>query len=263
MEAYKRVAAARAKGRPTGSDFIEHIFEGFVELHGDRRFADDKAIVAGVAMLNDMPVTVIAIDRGKDTKEKIKRNFGSAHPEGYRKALRQMKLAEKFNPPVICFIDTSGAYCGIGAEERGQAQAIAENLMEMMTLKVPIISIFTGEGESGGALGLAVADEVWMLENAVYSVISPEGCASILWKDASKTKEASECLKLTAEELLNLKVVERSIREPKDPKEGFEKVYQRLRRDLYSALCQGKKLSPEELVERRYQRFRRMGEVAE
>ena len=263
MEAYKRVAAARAKGRPTGSDFIEHIFEGFVELHGDRRFADDKAIVAGVAMLNDMPVTVIAIDRGKDTKEKIKRNFGSAHPEGYRKALRQMKLAEKFNRPVICFIDTSGAYCGIGAEERGQAQAIAENLMEMMTLKVPIISIFTGEGESGGALGLALADEVWMLENAVYSVISPEGCASILWKDASKTKEASECLKLTAEELLNLKVVERSIREPKDPKEGFEKVYQRLRRDLYSALCQGKKLSPEELVERRYQRFRRMGEVAE
>ena len=263
MEAYKRVAAARAKGRPTGSDFIEHIFDGFVELHGDRRFADDKAIVAGVAMLNDMPVTVIAIDRGKDTKEKIKRNFGSAHPEGYRKALRQMKLAEKFNRPVICFIDPSGAYCGIGAEERGQAQAIAENLMEMMTLKVPIISIFTGEGESGGALGLAVADEVWMLENAVYSVISPEGCASILWKDASKTKEASECLKLTAEELLNLKVVERSIREPKDPKEGFEKVYQRLRRDLYSALCQGKKLSPEELVERRYQRFRRMGEVAE
>ena len=263
MEAYKRVAAARAKGRPTGSDFIEHIFDGFVELHGDRRFADDKAIVAGVAMLNDMPVTVIAIDRGKDTKEKIKRNFGSAHPEGYRKALRQMKLAEKFNRPVICFIDTSGAYCGIGAEERGQAQAIAENLMEMMTLKVPIISIFTGEVESGGALGLAVADEVWMLENAVYSVISPEGCASILWKDASKTKEASECLKLTAEELLNLKVVERSIREPKDPKEGFEKVYQRLRRDLYSALCQGKKLSPEELVERRYQRFRRMGEVAE
>ena len=263
MEAYKRVAAARAKGRPTGSDFIEHIFEGFVELHGDRRFADDKAIVAGVAMLNDMPVTVIAIDRGKDTKEKIKRNFGSAHPEGYRKALRQMKLAEKFHRPVICFVDTSGAYCGIGAEERGQAQAIAENLMEMMTLKVPIISIFTGEGESGGALGLAVADEVWMLENAVYSVISPEGCASILWKDASKTKEASECLKLTAEELLNLKVVERSIREPKDPKEGFEKVYQRLRRDLYSALCQGKKLSPEELVERRYQRFRRMGEVAE
>ena len=263
MEAYKRVAAARAKGRPTGSDFIQHIFDGFVELHGDRRFADVKAIVAGVAMLNDMPVTVIAIDRGKDTIEKIKRNFGSAHPEGYRKALRQMKLAEKFNRPVICFIDTSGAYCGIGAEERGQAQAIAENLMEMMTLKVPIISIFTGEGESGGALGLAVADEVWMLENAVYSVISPEGCASILWKDASKTKEASECLKLTAEELLNLKVVERSIREPKDPKEGFEKVYQRLRRDLYSALCQGKKLSPEELVERRYQRFRRMGEVAE
>ena len=203
MEAYKRVAAARAKGRPTGSDFIEHIFEGFVELHGDRRFADDKAIVAGVAMLNDMPVTVIAIDRGKDTKEKIKRNFGSAHPEGYRKALRQMKLAEKFNRPVICFIDTSGAYCGIGAEERGQAQAIAENLMEMMTLKVPIISIFTGEGESGGALGLAVADEVWMLENAVYSVLSPEGFASILWKDSSKVISLGSSDRLTQNVIAN------------------------------------------------------------
>lgn len=263
MEAYKRVAAARAKGRPTGSDFIANIFDDFVEMHGDRRFGDDKAVVAGIAWLQDMPVTVIAIDRGKDTKDKVRRNFGSAHPEGYRKALRQMKLAEKFHRPVVCFVDTSGAYCGIGAEERGQAQAIAENLMEMMALKVPVISILTGEGGSGGALGLAVADEVWMLENAVYSVISPEGCASILWKDASKTKEASECLKLTAEELLNRKVVERSIREPKDPKEGFDKVYKLLRRDLYSALSQGKRLAPEELVERRYQRFRRMGVVSE
>ena len=160
-------------------------------------------------------------------------------------------------------MDTPGAFCGIEAEERGQGEAIARNLFEMSSMKVPVLSVVIGEGGSGGALALAVADEVWMLENAVYSVISPEGCTSILWKDASKTKEASECLKLTAEELLNLKVVERSIREPKDPKEGFEKVYQRLRRDLYSALCQGKKLSPEELVERRYQRFRRMGEVAE
>ena len=211
MEAYKRVAAARAKGRPSGNDFIENILEGFLEFHGDRRFADDQAIVAGVGWLYDMPVTAIAIDRGKDTKDKIKRNFGSAHPEGYRKALRQMKLAEKFNRPVICFVDTAGAYCGIGAEERGQAQAIAENLMEMMTLKVPIISILVGEGGSGGALGLAVSDEVWMLENAVYSVISPEGCASILWKDASKTKEAAQCLKLTAEELLNLKTQKKDL----------------------------------------------------
>ena len=263
MTAYEKVKAARDPARPTATDYINSIFTAFTEMHGDRRFSDDAAVVTGLALLGSMPVTVIGLEKGHDIKERVARNFGCAHPEGYRKALRQMKLAEKFNRPVICFIDTSGAYCGIGAEERGQAQAIAENLMEMMTLKVPIISIFTGEGESGGALGLAVADEVWMLENAVYSVISPEGCASILWKDASKTKEASECLKLTAEELLNLKVVERSIREPKDPKEGFEKVYQRLRRDLYSALCQGKKLSPEELVERRYQRFRRMGEVAE
>ena len=256
MEAYKRVAAARAKGRPTGSDFIEPIFDGFVELHGDRRFADDKAIVAGVAMLNDMPVTVIAIDRGKDTKEKIKRNFGSAHPEGYRKALRQMKLAEKFNRPVICFIDTSGAYCGIGAEERGQAQAIAENLMEMMTLKVPIISIFTGEGESGGALGLAVADEVWMLENAVYSVISPEGCASILWKDPKKVKEAAECLKMTAADLLRLGVVERVV-----PEKGrdFDELSASLGQALADKLAEKRALPVEDLLRARYDRFRKIG----
>ena len=258
MEAYKRVAAARAKGRPTGSDFIEHIFEGFVELHGDRRFADDKAIVAGVAMLNDMPVTVIAIDRGKDTKEKIKRNFGSAHPEGYRKALRQMKLAEKFNRPVICFIDTSGAYCGIGAEERGQAQAIAENLMEMMTLKVPIISIFTGEGESGGALGLAVADEVWMLENAVYSVISPEGCASILWKDSTKAETAAASLKLTAEDAKSLGVIERILSENDIGKKEF---YDRIRSLLAEEL---KELSADtDLLSKRYGRFRRIGITAD
>ena len=187
------------------------------------------------------------------------RNFGSAHPEGYRKALRQMKLAEKFGRPIICFVDTAGAYCGIGAEERGQAQAIAENLMEMMALKVPVITILTGEGGSGGALGLAVADEVWMLENAVYSVISPEGCASILWKDASRTSQAAECLKLTAQELLELGVVERVLKEPKDPQKGFDKVYQRIERDLYSAFQQGLRLSGEELSRRRYQRFRRMG----
>lgn len=167
MEAYKRVAAARAKGRPTGSEFISHIFKGFMELHGDRRFGDDRAIVGGIGWLQDMPVTAIAIEKGRDTKDKIRRNFGSAHPEGYRKALRLMKQAEKFGRPVVCFVDTSGAYCGIGAEERGQAQAIAENLMEMSALKVPIISILIGEGGSGGALGLAVADQVWMLENSV------------------------------------------------------------------------------------------------
>lgn len=261
--AYERVKAARANQRPTGLDYINGIFTDFFELHGDRRSGDDAAIVGGVAYLDEMPVTVLAIEKGHNAKARLERNFGAPSPAGYRKALRLMQQAEKFHRPVLCFVDTSGARCDIEAETQGQGQAIAENLTAMIGLQVPVLSVLIGEGGSGGALALAVADEVWMLENAVYSVISPEGCASILWKDASKTKEASECLKLTAEELLNLKVVERSIREPKDPKEGFEKVYQRLRRDLYSALCQGKKLSPEELVERRYQRFRRMGEVAE
>lgn len=261
--AYERVKAARANQRPTGLDYIGGIFTDFFELHGDRRSGDDAAIVGGVAYLDEMPVTVLAIEKGHNAKSRLERNFGAPSPAGYRKALRLMQQAEKFHRPVLCFVDTSGARCDIEAETQGQGQAIAENLTAMIGLQVPVLSVLIGEGGSGGALALAVADEVWMLENAIYSVISPEGCASILWKDASKTKEASECLKLTAEELLNLKVVERSIREPKDPKEGFEKVYQRLRRDLYSALCQGKKLSPEELVERRYQRFRRMGEVAE
>ena len=256
MEAYKRVAAARAKGRPTGSDFIEHIFDGFVELHGDRRFADDKAIVAGVAMLNDMPVTVIAIDRGKDTKEKIKRNFGSAHPEGYRKALRQMKLAEKFRRPIVCFVDTSGAYCGIGAEERGQAQAIAENLYEMSALKTPILSVFIGEGGSGGALGLAVADEVWMTENAVYSVISPEGCASILWKDPAKVADAAECLKMTAADLYGLGVVDRILLETGGDSVVFSTLKVLLARKL-RALCA---VEPDELVRARYNRFRAFGD---
>lgn len=256
MSAYERVAAARAKGRPTGVDFIGNVFDEFVELHGDRRFGDDKAVVAGIARLNGMPVTVIALERGHDTKEKLSRNFGMAHPEGYRKALRQMKLAEKFGRPVVCFVDTAGAYCGIAAEERGQGQAIAENLMEMMTLKVPVLSILIGEGGSGGALGLAVADEVWMLENSVYSVISPEGCASILWKDASKVKDAAECLKLTAADLLNLGVIEKII-----PENGrdFIPVWQELRSDIMETLSKNKQLSSSELVTRRYTRFRQIG----
>ncbi|MDF2536564.1 MAG: acetyl-CoA carboxylase, carboxyl transferase, alpha subunit, partial [Bacillales bacterium] len=169
MSSFNRVKAARAKGRPTGLDYIKKIIEEFTELHGDRRFGDDSAVIGGIGFLGGMPVTVIALEKGSDTKDKVKRNFGSAHPEGYRKALRLMKQAEKFKRPVICFVDTSGAFCGLGAEERGQGQAIAENLMEMMTLKTPIISVLIGEGGSGGALGLSVADEVWMLENAVYS----------------------------------------------------------------------------------------------
>ena len=263
MNAFERLKEARHAGRPTGAAYVAALFENRLDLCGDRRFGEDPAIISGIGTLSGRPVTYIAIDKGADLDSRMRNHFGCPMPEGYRKALRLMKQAEKFHRPVICLVDTLGAYCGAEAEERGQGEAIAENILEMMGLRTPVISVVIGEGGSGGALALAAADRVYMLENAVYSVISPEGCASILWKDASKTKEASECLKLTAEELLNLKVVERSIREPKDPKEGFEKVYQRLRRDLYSALCQGKKLSPEELVERRYQRFRRMGEVAE
>ena len=255
MGAYERLAAARAKGRPTGVSYINSIFTDFVEMHGDRRFGDDKAIVAGIGRLCGMPVTVIAHEKGQNTKEKIKRNFGAAHPEGYRKALRQMKLAEKFNRPVVCFVDTAGAYCGIGAEERGEGQAIAENLMEMMVLKTPVISIFIGEGGSGGALALAVADEVWMLENAVYSVISPEGCASILWKDSSKVKEAAQCLKMTAQDLFEMGVVEKVIEEPKD----FGTVYETLQKDLYGTLLNLKQKDIPDLLDSRYKRFRKFG----
>ncbi len=256
IEAYERVMAARAKDRPTSMRFIENIFTDFTEMHGDRRFGDDKAIVAGIARLNGMPVTVIGLEKGVEIKEKVSRNFGSAHPEGYRKALRQMKLAEKFHRPVICFVDTSGAYCGIAAEERGQGQAIAENLMEMMTLKTPVISILIGEGGSGGALGLAVADQVWMLENSVYSVISPEGCASILWKDSGKMKEAAACLKLTAEDLLSFGVIEEIISEYDG---DFSLTYEDLRKKLFDTIQENQALPMEQLLEKRYARFRRIG----
>jgi len=256
MTAYDRVRAARAKGRPTSADYIEAIFTQFTELHGDRRFGDDKAVVTGLARLDGLPVTVISMEKGKDTKSKVMRNFGSAHPEGYRKALRQMKLAEKFHRPVVCFVDTAGAYPGVGAEERGQGQAIAENLMEMMTLKVPVISVLIGEGGSGGALALSVADEVWMLENAIYSVITPEGCASILWKDASKAADASECLKLTAADLLSLDVVERVIPEDAD----FTRVYASLKGSLIQKINELRALPVTELLERRYRKFRKVGE---
>jgi len=252
MTAYERVTAARAKNRSTSLDLINGVFSDFLEMHGDRRFADDRAIVAGIAYLDRTPVTVIGIEKGHTVRERSMRNFGSSHPEGYRKALRQMKLAEKFNRPVICFIDTSGAYCGIGAEERGQGQAIAENLMEMMTLKTPIISIVIGEGGSGGALGLAVANEVWMLENATYSVISPEGCASILWKDSSKAAEAAECLKLTAPDLLNLKIIDKIIAESEFLVDG-------LRSQLIASVQEYKAKSIDELTEQRYKRFRVIG----
>ena len=252
--AYERVKLARDSKRPTGLDYIKNIFKGFIEFHGDRRYADDTAIVGGIAKLNNTPVTVIAIEKGHTAKERTYRNFGMPQPEGYRKALRLMKQAEKFGRPIICFVDTSGAYCGIGAEERGQGQAIAENLLEMSTLCVPIISILIGEGGSGGALALAVADRVWMLQNAVYSVISPEGCASILWKDATKAETAAASLKLMAEDAKSLGIVERILSESEIGKKEF---YDRIRVLLTEEL---KELSGDiDLTQKRYDRFRRIG----
>ena len=258
LKAYDLVKTARDSQRPTGLDYIRGIFTDFFELHGDRRYADDGAMVGGVAYLDGKPVTVIAIEKGHTTKERMARSFGAPNPEGYRKALRLMRQAEKFKRPVICFIDTSGARCGIGAEERGQGQAIAENLMEMMTLNTPVISVLVGEGGSGGALALAVADRVWMLENAVYSVISPEGCASILWKDAEKAAEAAENLKLTAKDALTLSVIERIISEADLGQPSFYAQFrQRLVKEL-ELLEQD-----DELLQHRYDRFRRIGVPAE
>ena len=213
MTAYERLQAARAQDRPTSRAYIENLFTERTELHGDRKYADDPAIIGGIGYLGDIPVTFIGIERGRDLQERIRCNFGCPMPEGYRKALRLMKQAEKFHRPVICFVDTSGAYCGEEAEERGQGQAIADNLMQMMGLETPIITIVIGEGGSGGALGLSVANRVYMLENAVFSVISPEGCASILWEDASKAADAAECLKITAEDMKRFGVAEDVIEE--------------------------------------------------
>ena len=259
MKAYDRVLSARASNRMTASDYINALLEGsFLEFHGDRRYADDRAIRSGIGILDGIPVTVIGLDKGKNTQERVARNFGSAHPEGYRKALRLMKQAEKFRRPIVCLVDTSGAFCGIGAEERGQGQAIAENLMEMMTLKTPILSILIGEGGSGGALALAVANEVWILENAVYSVISPEGCASILWKDVDRTADACQCLRLTSHDLLKMEVVEKIIAEPtKDTAEFFSN----LKTDISIMLRKYYALSDEELLEQRYNRFRKYGQT--
>lgn len=254
---YERVKAARSADRPTGLDYVNYIFSDFVELHGDRRFADDAAIVGGIARLGDRPVTVIAIEKGHNTKDRMARNFGMPHPEGYRKALRLMRQAEKFHRPVICFVDTAGAYCGIGAEERGQGQAIAENLVAMSGLKTPILSVLIGEGGSGGALALAVADRVFMLENAVYSVISPEGCASILWKDAARAEEAASCLKLTAHDALAMGITEEVIPEDQLGTPGF---YDDLAFKLRQALGSLEGLTVEQLLEKRYQRFRSIGQ---
>ena len=256
ISAYERVKIARGGKRPTGADFIDHLFTGFFELHGDRRFADDAAIIGGVAYLDTLPATVIAIEKGHTARERLQRSFGAPNPEGYRKALRLMQQAEKFHRPVLCFVDTSGAYCGIGAEERGQGQAIAECLTQTAALQTPVLSVLIGEGGSGGALALAAGDRVWMLENAVYSVISPEGCASILWKDAAKAEQAAQQLKLTAEDALQLGVVERIIPETDLGKPEF---YEKLKQALLEELTTLSRLTPEALLEARYRRFRRIG----
>ena len=255
---YEAVQAARDKERPTASKYIEAVFPDFFELHGDRRYADNPAVIGGVATLRGMPVTVIATEKGGDTKERIRRNFGSPDPEGYRKALRLMKQAEKFRRPVVCFVDTSGAYCGMGAEERGQGQAIAENLTEMSALRTPVISVLIGEGGSGGALALALADEVWMMENAVYSVISPEGCASILWKDAGKVRDACDCLRLTSEDMRELGIVEKVIPERTA---DFSLVYRQLESDLHNKLSGLLALDTKTLLDNRYNRFRKYGNL--
>lgn len=255
-KAYDRVTAARSNTRPMGGYYISRMIDDFVELHGDRRYGDDGAIIGGVGFLAGMPVTVIAMERGNTIEERVARHFGCPTPEGYRKALRLMKEAEKFRRPIICFIGSPGAYCGIDAEERGQGEAIAENLYEMMTLKTPIISVIVGEGGSGGALALGVCNTAVMLENAVYSVISPEGCASILWKDSSKAPDAAEALKLTASDLYKFEIVEKVIGE-KD--RTAEEICCDLKTFLINELKEKSSLSDEQLIEDRYNKFRKIG----
>lgn len=254
MNIAKIVREAREQTRLTALDFATGIFDDFVELHGDRSFRDDGAIIGGIGWLRDQAVTVVGIQKGKSLQDNLNRNFGQPHPEGYRKALRLMKQAEKFSRPVVTFINTAGAYPGVGAEERGQGEAIARNLMEMSDLKVPIIAIIIGEGGSGGALALAVADRVWMLENSIYAVLSPEGFASILWKDGSRAMEAAELMKITSHELLEMEVVDKVISE-----RGLstKELLARVKNELQTEIEQLKQLPLEKLLEERYLRFRK------
>ena len=259
---WQRVQIARHPKRPYTMDYINMTMMDFVEIHGDRMFSDDKAMIGGFAKIDGEKVLVIGHQKGRDTKENIIRSFGSAHPEGYRKAIRLMELANKFDIPIVTFIDTPGAYPGIGAEERGQANSIAYNLREMMLLKVPIIVVVIGEGGSGGALGIGVGDRVYVMENAYYSVISPEGCAAILWKDRLKAPEAAEVLKLTAKNLLGLGLIDEEIPEPlggahRDP----EKAAQALKKVIKKALKELKSIPKEELLKLRYEKFRKMGSI--
>ena len=260
ISAWDRVTLARMPERPKALDYINEIFTDFIELHGDRNFGDDKSIVGGIAKLDEMSVTVIGEQKGKKAKENMERNFGMPNPEGYRKALRLMKQAEKFNRPIITFIDTPGAYPGMGAEERGQGEAIARSMMEMANLKVPIICVVIGEGSSGGALAIAVGDRIVMLENAVYSILSPEGFASILYKDSSKAKEAAENMKITAEDLKKLNIIDKIIDEPDGgAQEDFPTVVKDLKQYIVNEIQELQKISKDELIEKRYEKFRKMG----
>lgn len=260
ITAWEKVELARMLGRPTALDYIERISDDFIELHGDRYFADDAAIVGGIGFIDNTPVTIVAHQKGRNTKENITRNFAMPHPEGYRKSLRLMKQAEKFKRPVICFVDTPGAFCGIGAEERGQGEAIANNLLEMMMLKIPIISIFIGEGGSGGALALGIADKIYMLENSIYSILSPEGFASILWKNSTKAKEASEVMKLTAQDLKGFSVIDEIIQEPEGGAHtDVDKMAQDIKNVIVKDLEDLKNKSIDEILDNRYNKFRMMG----
>lgn len=263
LKPWDRVQIARHPSRPTTLDYISYLFTDFFECHGDRLYGDDEAIVGGIAFYKGLPVTVIGHQRGKDTKENIRRNFGMPHPEGYRKALRLMKQAEKFKRPVICFIDTKGAYPGKTAEERGQSEAIARNLFEMSGLKVPIVCIVIGEGGSGGALGLGIGDKLLMLENSTYSVISPEGCATILWKDSSKAKQAAESMRITAQDLKELNVIDDIIEEVKGGahRSAIEQS-QYIDRHLQKTLAELMQLETPNLLASRYNKYRMIGEFA-
>lgn len=259
-----KLTLSRMIERPTALEYIEHVFSGFIELHGDRKFRDDPSIVGGLARLGDQPVTVIGQQKGRNTKENVRRNFGMSSPEGFRKALRLMKQAEKFQRPVICFIDTPGADPGVGAEERGQGEAIARNLMEMAALRTPVISIVIGEGGSGGALALSVADEIWMLEHSVYSVLSPEGFASILWKDASRAKEAAQLMKITAQDLKELGIIDKILPEPPGGAHNdLERMAKVIKENLLQVPFRSLRDGIEEVIGQRYAKYRRIGAYLE
>ena len=264
LKTWDRVQIARHQQRPTTLDYVEHLFTDFIEFHGDRYYGDDAAIVTGIAFYHDKPITIVGHQRGKKTKENIRRNFGMPHPEGYRKAIRHMKLAEKFNRPIVTFIDTKGAEPGKEAEERGQSEAIAYNLKAMAGLKVPVICIVIGEGGSGGALALGVGNYIHMLENSTYSVISPEGAASILWKDASLSKKAAESMRITAQDLKEFDIIDEIIPEPRGgAHRDVELQAKRIDKVLKKSLEELSKLSVEELLEQRWQKFKKIGVMKE